>query len=434
MGRSGRDTTIRTRCGAGRTDFAYLERDADADAYQGHSYTRVYVEELGTFPSASPVLRLMATLRSGEGVPCGFRATGNPGGPGHQWVKARYIDPNPAGWEVRKFTFENPWTRETIEQDRVFIPSKLRDNKFLGPEYVANLQMVGSDTLVRAWLKGDWTVFEGAYFDCWRYDQHVVEPFEVPAHWARFRSMDWGSAKPFSVGWWAIVGDDQCLSIQGASRIIPRGALLRYREWYGAASPNVGLKMTAEAEKGLAAFLAAHPQQSAMYDSWLGILRDELGQWTEGEKSHRAALALGPESDYLHNNLGYNLLMQKRPSEAAFEFKQALKLKPGSEVARNNLGMALLDAPHEALLHWQSISDPATAHSNMAALLIEQGKYAEARRELDLALGYNRANAAALSNLKLVSELDGKPAVIPIKPLRTKWGRFRSAVLKAVGG
>ena len=55
---------------------------------------------------------------------------------------------------------------------------------------------------------GDWTVIEGAYFDCWRYEQHVVEPFEVPAHWARVRSMDWGSAKPFSVGWWAIVGDD----------------------------------------------------------------------------------------------------------------------------------------------------------------------------------------------------------------------------------
>jgi len=106
--------------------------------------------------------------------------------------------------------------------------------------------MVGNDTLVRAWLEGDWTVIEGAYFDCWRYEQHVVGPFEVPDHWARFRSMDWGSAKPFSVGWWAIVGDDHCLPVQGASRIIPRGALLRYREWYGAAGPNVGLKMTAE--------------------------------------------------------------------------------------------------------------------------------------------------------------------------------------------
>jgi len=63
-----------------------------------------------------------------------------------------------------------------------------------------------------------------------------------------------------------------------------------------------------------------------------------------------------------------------------------------------------------------AIRAPPRPHSNMAALLIEQGKYAEARQELDLALGYNRANAAALSNLKLVSELDGKPAVIPIKP------------------
>ena len=87
----------------------------------------------------------------------------------------------------------------------------------------------------------------GRLFRLLAYEQHVVEPFEVPAHWARFRSMDWGSARPFSVGWWAIVGDDHCLSIQGASRIIPRGALLRYREWYGAAGPNVGLKMTAEA-------------------------------------------------------------------------------------------------------------------------------------------------------------------------------------------
>src|SRR5436190_4611662 len=148
------------------------------------------------------------------------------------------------------------------------------------------------------------------------------------------------------------------------------------------------LMMTAEAEKALAAFLANNPQQSAVYDSWLGILRDELGQWTEGEKSHRAALALGPESDYLHNNLGYNLLMQKRPSEAAFEFKQALKLKPGSETARNNLGLALAASPGDAVLHWQSVSDPATAHSNMAAVYIEQGRYAEARQELDLALGY----------------------------------------------
>jgi tetratricopeptide (TPR) repeat protein len=194
------------------------------------------------------------------------------------------------------------------------------------------------------------------------------------------------------------------------------------------------LKMTREAADGLAGFLAAHPQQSPAYDSWLGILNDELGRWVEGERAHRGALALGGEMDYLHNNLGYNLLMQGRSSEAAFEFRQALKIRPDSEVARNNLGMALASTPQQAVVNWQSISDPATAHSNMAAMLIEQARYAEARKELDLALGYNRNHAAALSNLKLVSELDGKPAVIPIKPIRTKWGKFRSAVLKVVGG
>jgi hypothetical protein len=114
---------------------------------------------------------------------------------------------------------------------------------FLGPEYVANLQMVGSETLVRAWLEGDWTIVDGAYFDCSRYDLHVVDPFEIPAEWSRFRSMDWGSARPFSVGWWAVVGDDY---VARGGRILPRGALVRYREWYGASGPNVGLKMTAE--------------------------------------------------------------------------------------------------------------------------------------------------------------------------------------------
>jgi hypothetical protein len=106
--------------------------------------------------------------------------------------------------------------------------------------------------MVRAWLEGDWTVVEGAFFDCWRYDKHVIDPFQVPPHWARFRSADWGSAKPFSVGWWAIVQDDYTVTAKGntkaARRLLPRGALVRYKEWYGCTStPNVGLKLTAEA-------------------------------------------------------------------------------------------------------------------------------------------------------------------------------------------
>jgi hypothetical protein len=230
-----------------RLRFAYLERDSDAEAYQGHSYTRVYVEEIGNFPSSTPIFKLMATLRSGQGIPCGFRATGNPGGPGHQWVRARYIDPAPLGWKVISEAFKNPWTAEIVTRDRVFVPSKLTDNRYLGGDYVANLQMTGNAQLVRAWLEGDWSVIEGAFFPEFSNDKHIIPPFAVPKDWLRFRSGDWGSAVPFSIGWWAVVGDNYSYpSRENKNITLPRGSLVRYREWYGASAPNVGLKLPAE--------------------------------------------------------------------------------------------------------------------------------------------------------------------------------------------
>lgn len=227
-------TAVPMRCvmpGGGRLTFAYLERDSDAESYQGHSYTRVYVEEAGNFPSPAPILKLFATLRSGAGVPCRIRLTGNPGGPGHQWVRARYIDPAPTGWVV-------------VEDDRsglerVYIPSRVTDNRHLGSDYVARIKASGAPELVRAWLEGDWSVIAGAFFPEFSLDRHVIAPRELPEHWYRFRSFDWGSAKPFSVGWWAVS--------DGTLPDIAPGALVRYREWYGSTGePNVGLRMTAE--------------------------------------------------------------------------------------------------------------------------------------------------------------------------------------------
>jgi len=224
--------------------FRYLERDADADHYQGHDYTRVYIEELTQFPTDGPVNKLKATLRSAEGVPTGFRATCNPGGPGHTWVKSRYIDPG--AFKIVRETFKNPFDGSEVELGRVFIPAKLSDNPRLlrnDPLYVAKLQQSGSAQLVRAWLEGDWNIIEGAFFDKWTEARNVLDPFPIPADWLRIRSMDWGSAKPFSVGWWAVVPDDTKVG----NRILPQGAMVRYREWYGSTGkPNEGLKLTAE--------------------------------------------------------------------------------------------------------------------------------------------------------------------------------------------
>lgn len=241
-----------------RLRFAYLESDSDAQSYQGHSYTRVYVEEMGTFPNPDPIFKLFATLGRNPKVPSRFIATANPGGPGHSWIKKRYIDPAPAGLELIPTKYENPITGESIIKNRIFIPSKVQDNIYTNtPEYIGNLQMSGNDELVKAWLHGDWDVMLGSFFPEWDRNKHVIKRFKPPKHWKRFMSMDWGSAKPFSIGWWCIVPDEYDQgkdvlgeTLQGRHISLPRGAIIRYKEWYGnkkdVLSPNTGLKMTAE--------------------------------------------------------------------------------------------------------------------------------------------------------------------------------------------
>ncbi len=194
--------------------------------------------------------------------------------------------------------------------------------------------------------------------------------------------------------------------------------------------------MTAEGAAVLDRFLAGHKPDKDLSNawSWLGILRDDLGDLQAAERAHRTALELRPEVDSLHNNLGYNLLLQGKNDEAAAEFRRALVLRPGSQTARNNLGLALAEKPEEAVLQWQSVSDPATAHSNMAAVFIERGQYQAARREIGIALGYKRDHLAALRNLRLVSALDGGEAAVGARAAGPWWKRFGSFVGKTVAG
>jgi hypothetical protein len=228
----------------GRIGFAYLDSVDDAQQYQGRNVTDAWVEEAGQFPKPDPIMRLFGVLRSSAGVPIQLILTANPGGAGQHWIRSRY-ELHPFPLKPRRLL--RPLPDGTLHQVGV-IPSRIRDNLILmesDPGYVSRLHLVGSAALVKAWLEGDWTAIEGAYFDCWS-ERNIIEPFAVPSDWVRFRSGDWGSYSPFSIGWWAVVQDDY-LVLQ--SRLLPRGALVRYREWYGSKDPAqgaVGLKLTAE--------------------------------------------------------------------------------------------------------------------------------------------------------------------------------------------
>lgn len=165
----------------------------------------------------------------------------NPGNIGHLFVKSTFVDKSPPMAVVRMPPSEGGMLRQ-------YIPARLEDNPSMGdddPGYEMRLQGLGSATLVKAMRFGDWDVIEGAFFDCWDSSRHVVRPFEVPQPWSVFWSGDWGSAKPFSFGLWAIVTDRFKVP---DGPVLPRGAMVRIKEWYGCVEgkPDTGIKLPAE--------------------------------------------------------------------------------------------------------------------------------------------------------------------------------------------
>ena len=112
---------------------------------------------------------------------------------------------------------------------------------------MARLSQAGSEALVKAWLEGDWDAVEGAFFDCWS-GRNIIKARTLPTDWNRFRSFDWGFAGPFSVGWWAVVGDNTPnWDPDHPVAVLPRGAMIRYREWYGQVTNGAGMRLTTEA-------------------------------------------------------------------------------------------------------------------------------------------------------------------------------------------
>lgn len=213
-------------------------------------------------------------------MPLEVFATCNPHGPGHNWVKKRFINAAPRGTVLRKvINVFNPRTqqREDVVKTQVHLFGSYRENIYLSPEYVAELESIQDKNKRKAWLGGSWDIVAGGMFDdVWDSDYHIIAPFAIPHNWKLDRSFDWGSSAPFSVGWWAESDGSDVQMPDGTWRSTVRGDLFRIAEWYGTTGrANEGLRMLAndiaagiterEIAMGIYGRVKAGPADSSIY-------------------------------------------------------------------------------------------------------------------------------------------------------------------------
>ena len=221
--------------------FGAMQHTSDRINYQGKRFDYIAFDELTQF-SWEEYSYMFSRCRPGaEGMRCYIRASANPGGSGHGWVKERFITPaSPMTTIWQESSYTDPRGRVvTGRQGRVFVPSTVFDNRVLmenDPLYAQRLAML-PEAEKKALLYGDWDSFSGQVFTEWRNDPasyetrlftHVIPPFKVPDGWSIYRGFDFGYTRPFSVGWYAVDHDRQ---------------VYRIRELYGCTgTPNEGVR------------------------------------------------------------------------------------------------------------------------------------------------------------------------------------------------
>lgn len=175
-------------------DFGYCATENDVYQYQSAEYDIIRFDELTHFTEAQYVY-LISRVRGANNFPKQIKSSTNPGGVGHTWVKARFIDKAPPNTEF-------------IGEDgmrRIFIPSVISDNKPLtaaDPDYQRRLEAL-PEREKKALLYGDWNIFEGQYFPEFDRDTHVCTPFDIPKEWRRYRSFDYGLDR-LACHWYAV--------------------------------------------------------------------------------------------------------------------------------------------------------------------------------------------------------------------------------------
>ena len=170
-------------------DFGYCDRENDVFKYQSAEYDVIRFDELTHFTKAMYTY-LISRVRGANNFPKQIKSSTNPGGVGHAWVKARFIDMG----------------EPNVPHDgKLFIPSLVTDNVFLmeqDPDYISRLEKL-DETDKQALLYGNWDIFEGQYFTEWDRNVHVIKPFNIPREWRRYFVMDYGL--DMLAGYWIAV-------------------------------------------------------------------------------------------------------------------------------------------------------------------------------------------------------------------------------------
>ena len=249
--------------------FRVIKKKSDYDNYHGHEYPFIGWNELTKYPTSELYDMMMSCNRSSwtqekdspkdqDGnyllppIPLETFSTTNSSGPGHRWVKKRFIDVAPYGKLVYKTTTVfDPKTKKRIEirRSQVAIFGSYKENIYLDPAYIAELESISDPNRRKSWLKGSWDVVTGGAFDdLWNKSIHVVPRFQIPENWYLDRTFDWGSSAPFSVGWWAEANGEEVTLLDGTKFCPAKGSLIRFHEWYGCDPKliNTGIRMGAK--------------------------------------------------------------------------------------------------------------------------------------------------------------------------------------------
>ena len=201
-----------------KIEFGYAENMTDVLRYQGQSYTWIGIDELPQYPTPDIYNFLRSSLRSVDPeIPVFMRATGNPGNVGSQWVREMFVEPAEpnTAFDVgidtpnEKFDVEISTPVGIRKISRRFIPAKLQDNPYLmqTDDYYIMLASL-PEIQKRQFLDGDWDAFDDSAFPEFKKQTHVVESFEIPKGWYRFRAADWGYSSPACCLWFAIDYDN----------------------------------------------------------------------------------------------------------------------------------------------------------------------------------------------------------------------------------